>query len=210
MITQEKINQIANDMQASGTKITSREVRRLLGAGSMATILPLLRVWKAGQVRPPDVKDELVAPTIGRAINHFLADELQRAVAEHADRIAEMQLDIDALIVENKSQACELESKIAENLGLLEKVQLSAGKIEQLQKENLSLESKIQEASAARDEMQVLLARCTVRIEQLPDLHAELEKLRASERAACEVAAELRGRLMSGSVTPEVNAITPQ
>ena len=190
-ITQEQVNAVADQIRGAGGKPTARAVREALGGGSMATVLKYLQAWQSGQVRTPEAAPVLPAG-LQRALVDFIGQEVTTARASlEADLVALQQGNSD-LIAENERQTTTLELQ-GEEIGTLqeERAELT-GRLAQLtgdfEAEQAKSEEHRQAAEAARTEQ----AKLELRLEGVPRLEAEIDRLRTAleaERTA-RVAAE--------------------
>lgn len=106
-ITQEKINAVADALQAAGQKPTTRAVHDAIGSGSMATIVKLMQNWKSGQLRAGTTMEEAIDSDVARAIGNLLARRIAEAIADAQAKCADLQHDLAAVIAENERQAAE-------------------------------------------------------------------------------------------------------
>lgn len=189
-ITYEQLAAVADSIKARGEKPTSRNVREALGTGSMATVLKLLQQWQGGQMRAEDTP-VVLPPALQRALVDFIGQEVSCAKsALQADLVDAQQSNAD-LIIENERQfsTIELQAEALE-LAQVEKAGL-AGRLAQVEsdlaKSNDDVAAERQAAEAARVE----LAKAELRLETVPRIEAEIEKVRAELLEARTKAAEL-------------------
>lgn len=190
-ITQEQVNATADAICAAGTKPTARAVREALGGGSMATVLKLLQVWQAGQVRTAESPVALPAG-LQRVLVDFIGQEVAGAKAElQADLVAAQQANGD-LIAESERQAStiELQAEALESVQA-EKAEL-AGRLAQVESDLAKADDDVTGERQAAEHARTELAKAQLRLEALPRIEAEADRLRAeleAERTA-KVAAE--------------------
>lgn len=187
-ITQEQINAAADTIRAEGTKPTARLVRERIGTGSMATILKFLQIWQSGQVKPA-AQDVTLPPILQRYLVDFVAQEVSAARAGlDADLVAIQQAQAD-LIAESERQASTIEAQAeALELAQAEKAELS-GRLGQMESGLAkALEDAIQERKAA-ETARTELAKAQLKLEALPRIEAEADRLRN------ELDIERRGRV---------------
>lgn len=203
-ITQEQVNATADAIRASGAKPTARAIRDQLGTGSMATVLKLLQVWQAGQLKPA-AQDVTLPPALTRALVDFIGQEVAQARAGlEADLAAAQQSQAD-LIGESERQAAMIEGQ-AEQLAeeRAEKAELQ-GKLGQMESDLATARDEAvrerQAAEAARTE----LAKALLRLEALPRIEADADRLRdeldAERRARAE--AEQKAAVLASKVEYE-------
>lgn len=201
-ITYEQVATTAEELKAKGVKPTSRAVRDVLGTGGMATVLKHLEQWKSGQAKQSQVTDDAIDPSVARALNAHIYTKIQTATSEATARLADMQGELATVILENERQANEISDLTVEAAFHKEEGAKLAGQIEQL---TTDLTTRIVELGAERqaaEQARIQLAKAELRLEAVPRIEAEIEKVRAeldverkSAAKAREEAAELRGRI---------------
>lgn len=190
VITQEEVNAVADQLRAGGVKPTARAVREALGAGSMATVLKYLQVWQSHQVRPPEA--HAVLPVgLQRALVDFITQEVASAkVSIEGDLVLAQQSNQD-LIAESERQAVALqrEQSTVESLQA-DKAEL-LGRLGQLTEDLEEARSEAVAQREAAEHARTEKAKLELRLEGVPRLEAEIDRLRAaleSERSAKVVA----------------------
>lgn len=145
----------------------------------MATVLKHLQQWQREQVRPGLVMEDALDPMIARTIAQQIATRVREATSESTSRLADLQIETDNIIVESERQNIEIEQKISDLTELQGRHDALAGRTAQLEfdakqtSENLITESRASEAA------RVELAKAELRLEAVPKIEAEIEKLRA-------------------------------
>lgn len=178
-ITQEEVNAVADEIRATGHKPTARGIREALGSGSMATVLKYFQTWQAKQVRPADAPTVL-PPGLQKALVDFIGQEVASAkVAIETDLVMSQQANAD-LITESERQATTIDALALEVETLaVEKAELS-GRMSQmsadLEESRKEADTQRQAAETGRTEQ----AKLQLKLEGLPKLEAEVEKLRAA------------------------------
>lgn len=200
-ITQEQINAAADAIRATGTKPTARAVRDAVGGGSMATVLKYLQVWQSGQVKPA-AQDVTLPPTLTRALVDFIGQEVAQAKAGLEADLAVAQQAAADLISESERQAAGIEAQekaLEEAFG--DKAEL-AGKLGQIEVDLGTARDEAGRERLAAEAARTELAKAQLRLEALPRIEAETDRLRvaleASEKARQEAerqAAVLMARL---------------
>jgi chromosome segregation ATPase len=203
-ITQEQVNAAADAIRASGAKPTARGIRDQLGTGSMATVLKFLQVWQSGQVRPA-AQDVTLPPGLTRALVDFIGQEVATARAGlEADLAAAQQSQAD-LIAESERQAATIESQ-AEALDLAhsEKAELQ-GKLGQMESDLATARDEAARERQAAEAARTELAKAQLRLEALPRIEADADRLReeldAERRARAE--AEQNAAVLASKVEYE-------
>lgn len=200
-ITQEDVNEVADRIRGAGGQPTNRSIREALGRGSMATILRLLRVWQSRQVRTPETP--IVLPlAIQRSLVDFMGQEVAAArVAIESELVAAQQSNTD-LIAESERQASTIEDLTqsieglhATNAELTGRLAQMAADLDDARKD---AETQRLAAEAARTEK----AKLELRLEGVPRLESEIERLRTgfeAERAG-RVSAEQAAAVASATL----------
>lgn len=206
-ITQEQVSQVADAIQAGGSKPTARAIREQLGAGSMATVLKFLNVWQDKQIRPGDTPISLPQGLV-KAIADFVSQEVSSAKAAlQADLVIAQQANGDLIAeCERQTGTVEFQARSLESLQA-ERAEL-AGRIGQMEsdlamaKDEAALER--QAAETARTEM----AKSLLRLEAMPRLEADIDRLQAElekERGA-RVCAEQNAAVLAAKLEAEITA----
>lgn len=190
-ITQEQVNAAADAIRAGGAKPTSRAIRDHLGTGSMATVLKFLQVWQAGQVKPA-AQDVTLPPALTRILVDFVGLEIAQARAGlEADLAVAQQVQTD-LIAESERQAATIEAQAeALELAHAEKAELM-GKLGQMETDLGTARDEAARERQAAEVARIELAKAQLRLEALPRIEAEADRLRekldAERRARAEAA----------------------
>lgn len=190
-ITKERVNEVADRIRAAGAKPTARAVREELGSGSMATVLKHLQVWQAGQVRQAEAPVTL-PPGLQRALVDFIGQEVATAkLSLEADLVVAQQANAD-LITESERQAAALDDAEQSLDGLRSERDALLGRLGQLTADLEASQAVGEAQRQAAENARTELAKQQLRLEGLPKLEAEIERLRGAldaERAS-RVAAE--------------------
>ncbi len=201
-ITYEQVATTADNLKAQGEKPTSRAVRELLGTGSMATVCKFLQQWKAGQTRQGQAADDTIDPSVARAISANIAAKIQTATSEATASLADMQAELDSVILENERQANEINDLTVEAAYHKEEGAKLAGQIQQLSADLIRTTSELDAERQAAEQARIQLAKSELRLEAVPRIEADIEKVsaelaleRKASAAAREEAAELRGNI---------------
>lgn len=190
-ITQEQVNAAADTIRAGGTKPTARAIREALGGGSMATVLKFFQAWQAGQVRAEE--SPVVLPAgLQRALVDFIGQEVASAKAVLQDDLVAAQQANGDLIAESERQAATIEIQAeALDTAQAEKAEL-AGRLAQVESDLAKAGDDVAAERQAAEHARTELAKAQLRLEALPRIEAEADRLRGeleAERAA-KVAAE--------------------
>lgn len=190
-ITFEQVATAADNLKAQGSKASARAVREVLGSGSMATVLKLLQQWQGGQVRQSDVIDDTIDPSVLRAISNQIATRVQEATADTTARLADLQAEADAIIIENERQAVELDVQSTELVTLHGQYAELAGRAQQLESESARTAGELVAERRATEVARVELAKAELRLEAVPKIETEIEKNRVELLHARTQSAEL-------------------
>lgn len=190
-ISFEQVAQAANVIQSAGGSPTSRAVRDVLGSGSMATVCKHLAAWKSGQTRQTSVIDDTIDPSVAKAISNQIAQKVQDATATAQAAMADLQSEADALIAENERQAADLDAAAAEIATLVDQNSALVGRVQQLEADAARTVVDLAAERLAAEAARVELAKAELRLEAVPRIEAEIEKVRADLAQAVAQAAEL-------------------
>jgi len=177
-ITFEQVAAIADEMKTRSQRPTARSIREALGTGSMATILKLFQQWQGTQARQSQVIDETLDPAIARAIGNHLSAKVQIAIAETSGRLADLQAEAEIIIAENERQSAEIESQANELATLQEQHTALVGRTQQLEADAQRTTNELVAERRAAELARVELAKAELRLEAVPRIEAEIEKVR--------------------------------
>lgn len=178
-ITFEQVSTAADNLKAQGIKPTARNVRDALGSGSMATVLKFLQQWHGGQARQSQAIDDTLDPSIARAISNQIVTKVQEATAETTARLADLQAEADTIIAENERQAAEIEAQVGELAALHELHAALSGRAQQIGADATRTAAELVAERQAAEAARVELAKAMVRLEAVPRIEAEIDKVRA-------------------------------
>lgn len=177
-ITQDQVAAAADNLKTQGIKPTARNVRDALGSGSMATVLKFLQQWQGNQVRQSQAIDDTLDPSIGRAISNQIAAKVQEATADSTARLADLQAETDNVIAENERQAAEIEAQAGELAALQEQHAALVGRAQQIETDSTRTAAELVAERQAAEAARVELAKAELRLEAVPRIEAEIEKVR--------------------------------
>ena len=202
-ITFEQVATLADAIAAQGGRPTLRGVRAELGSGSMGTIQKHLATWQ-GRRRQIVTSAATLPPEIQRVILAEIAREVDAARAELESDLADAKGDRDALADENEQQA-ELLERQTERMAEIEATnQQQAGRIAQLEADLASASQATDRERSVAEQARLAQAKAELRLEALPKVEAEVERLRfalevaqgratAAEQLAAVTAEKLSG-----------------
>lgn len=189
-VTQDAVYAAAEALEARGQRVSVRTIRDHLGGGSPNQITPLLSAWRAKkpQVAQADIQ---LDPRIGQLI----AEQVKVAAGEAARRADERASEAEDTLQLCQQETAELTEQLAAVTSSLDDVRAQreqqAGTITEL-REDLTRTRKealeeIEAADAKADReresaelARTALAKAELRLEALPRLEAEIERLRVA------------------------------
>ena len=189
-VTQDAVYAAAEALEARGQRVSVRTIRDHLGGGSPNQITPLLSAWRAKkpQVAQTDIQ---LDPRIGQLI----AEQVKVAAGEAARRADERASEAEDTLQLCQQETAELTEQLAAVTSSLDDVRAQreqqAGTITEL-REDLTRTRKealeeIEAADAKADReresaelARTALAKAELRLEALPRLEAEIERLRVA------------------------------
>jgi len=190
-ITYELVASTAAKIQAQQGKPTTRNVREMLGTGSMATIIPLLRQWQEDQQRQSNNTCDMLDQAITRAINNQIATKVQEATTTATQRIADIQVEAESYIAEIERLESELQTKNTEFTALLEQHSALTGRMQQLEAESVRNIAELATERQVTQSVHIALAKAELRLEAVPRIEAEVENIRADLSKSIAQQAEL-------------------
>lgn len=178
-ITYEDVASAANNIKSNGGKPTARNVRESLGRGSMATVVKLLRMLQGGQINQDQISNDSLDQSVTFAISSYITRKVQEATTTFTARVTELQSDSDMLIGEYERQTEELTAIADELSGLQERHAVLNGRVQQLESDATRYDAELFTERKSAETAKIELAKAELRLEALPRVEAELEKIRA-------------------------------
>ena len=190
IVTFEAVAAAAETLQIAGQRPSVRAVIAHLGGGSPNAVLKYLAEWKAGR---PVVRIEDTA--LDTRITLAIIDQMQRvavtAAAAAEERAAGIEDDLQALAEAQQAAEQQIEALTAERDTAQQQAdELTRQLADEEENAERSLQHATEQASALRvdlagerkhqEQTAAALAKAEVRLEALPDLHTEIERLRAA------------------------------
>jgi len=196
-ITYDQVTAAATIIEAAGNKPTARAVREALGNGSMTTVLKHLQQRSAGKPNVAHIVNDTTTPAIARAIAAEIAAQVQTATKAAEAALTELQAETDAVIKESEDRGRDVEKFMDETEGLKKTLAILGGKTEQILDDLGETRYRLEQTAAA-------LNRAEVRLEAMPDLHAEILRLRNALDAESKdkAAAELKAAVLAAKLEP--------
>ena len=182
-ITFEQVAAVADAIAARGDRPTLRGVRAELGSGSMGTIQKHLAAWQ-GQRRQIVTSTATLPTEIQRVILSEIEREVDAARAELEADLAATKGDRDALADDNEAQAEQIEQQTARLDEIEATSQQQAGRIAQLESDLETAWQATERERGVAEQARQALAKAELRLEALPKVEAEVERLRAALEAS--------------------------
>ena len=194
VITQDSVYATAEALEARGARVSVRTIRDHLGGGSPNQIAPLLASWRA---KKPQVAQAAIQldPRIGQLI----AEQVQVAAGEAARRADERASEAEDTLQLCQQENAELAAELMDATSALEDVRAQreqqAGTISELREDLVRTRKEALEEIGAADAKadrereaaelaRTALAKAELRLEALPRLEAEIERLRVALETA--------------------------
>lgn len=182
-ITFEQVTAVADAIAARGDRPTLRGVRAELGSGSMGTLQKHLAAWQ-GQRRQIVTSTATLPTEIQRVILSEIEREIDAARAALESELAATVEARDTLADDNEAQAEQIEQQIA-RIDKIEAIsQQQAGRIAQLEADLATAWQATERERGIAEQARQALAKAELRLETLPKVEAEVERLRAALEAS--------------------------
>lgn len=201
LVSFETVAAAAEAISRDGGKPSVRSVIAHLGGGSPNSVLPLLNEWKAGRVavRSSDIE---LDPRIGQIIGELVksaseqsaraAEERAADVQADAETVAEAGREAEARVQALENQLAEAQQSILGKERALEDVQSAAGIEAKNALERITaLQQQLDDERDRADLAVQAVAKAEVRLELIPGLQAEVERLKPFEQKAAVLTANL-------------------
>jgi chromosome segregation ATPase len=201
LVTFESVATAAEKLVNAGDKASVRAVISELGGGSPNAVLPLLNEWKSGRplVRASDI-------AINPEIFRLLAEQISTASAQSAkaaeERATEAESVAELLAAEGRAletsvEALEQElaqknSEVMTKSRALEDLAVERDRDGQIAQDKINtLLAQIDGERARADKAVQTVAKDEVRLQAIPKLEAEVQRLAAFEQSAAVLGAKL-------------------
>lgn len=213
LVNFEAVASAAEAISKEGGKPSVRSVIAHLGGGSPNAVLPLLNEWKAGRVAVRSTDIEL-DPRIGQIIGELVKSASEQAARAAEERAADVQADAETVAEAGReaesrvqaleSQLAEAQQAIAVKERALEDAQAAAGiEAKNAQERITALQVQLGEERTRADLAVQAVAKAEVRLELIPGLQAEVERLKPFEQQAAVLAANLDSAKTAGGELKE-------
>lgn len=178
-ITYEQVAEAADALTKSGSKISSRAIREVLGGtGSLTTIVSLMQRWEAGQVRQSEAINDVLDPAIIKTLANYFASSVRQETAVITAKVVALQQEMKDVVGESEARAEELNLQVESLTKLQSQYSTLAVLNERIEKElvktNESLATERQATELAKTE----LVKSAMRLEGLPKIETELALIR--------------------------------
>ena len=201
LVSFESVAAAAESLVAEGNKASVRAVIAVLGGGSPNSVLPLLNEWKSGRVavRSTDV-------VLDPRFTALLAEQITAARVEAAktaeEKAADVQADAEAVAEAGRAaeaRAAELEKSLEQAQAVivskdrtLEALEIERARDQKAAQEKIStLTAQIDGERQRADKAVEKIAKDEVRLEAIPKLEAEVQRLAKFEQIAAVQTAKL-------------------
>nr|WP_176705087.1 DNA-binding protein [Pseudomonas sp.]QBM91819.1 capsule polysaccharide export protein [Pseudomonas sp.] len=201
LVTFESVAAAAEAISREGGKPSVRSVIAQLGGGSPNAVLPLLNEWKSGRVAVRSADIEL-DPRIGQIVAELVTRASDQAAKSAEERAADVQADAETVAeagreAELRAEALEGQlEKAIQTITLkeraLEDAQAAAAiEAKNAQDKATALQNQLSEERSRADQAVQAVAKAEVRLELIPGLQAEVERLKPFEQQAAVLSANL-------------------
>ncbi len=201
LVNFEAVAAAAEQISKAGGKPSVRSVIVELGGGSPNAVLPLLNEWKAGRpaLRSADIElDPRLAQVVADMIQHAseqaakTAEERAADVQADAETVAEAAREAESMVKDLASKLDDAQKLIATKERALEDVQAAAGiETRNFQERVDTLQSQLTDERSRADQAVQAVAKAEVKLELIPGLQAEIERLKPFESQAAVLTANL-------------------
>lgn len=201
LVTFEAVARACEALVAEGRAASTRNVRDFLGGGSPNSISPLLKEWKAGRVTVR-TKDFEISSSITQAIASEMervsaiaakaAEDRAAEVQDDSDLIAEVGLELEAKVQVLEAALAEAQQQIALKVRALEDFQAATQIDEKNREEKISYLTNLCDSERERADKAVQsVAKAEVRLELIPALQADVERLKPFEKQVATLEAHV-------------------
>lgn len=215
LVTFESVAAAAEAISKDGGRPSVRAVIAQLGGGSPNTVLPMLNEWKAGRVAVRSADIEL-DPRIGQIVAELVTRASEQAAKSAEERAADVQADAETVAEAGREAELRAEGlqgqldKAIQTITLKERALEDAQAAAAIEAKNAeekatALKNQLAEERSRADQAVQAVAKAEVRLELIPGLQAEVERLKPFEQktavltanldAANATAGDLKGRL---------------
>lgn len=201
LVTFENVAAAAEALVAEGGKASVRAVIAALGGGSPNAVLPLLNEWKAGRplVRASDIALDpriagLIAEQIGTASAQAAkaAEEKAADVQADAEAVAEAGREAEARAEQLEQTVESLTAEVLAKTRDLDNLALERERDAEVAQEKINtLQIQLQGERERADQAVQTVAKDEVRLQAIPKLEGEVQRLTQFEQQAAVLTARL-------------------
>lgn len=201
LVNFESVAAAAEAIITDGGKPSVRTVTAYLGGGSPNAVGPLLNQWKVSRpsLRATDIQ---IDPRVGQLIAEMIQKASEQAAHAAEERAADTQEDADAIAEAGRAAealAAELELRLDEAQQLIklrERALEDTHTASVIESKNAqerigSLQEQLANERSRADQAVQAVAKADVRLELIPGLQAEIERLKPYEPQAAVLTANL-------------------
>jgi len=201
LVSFESVAAAAESLIKDGGKASVRAVIAVLGGGSPNAVLPLLNEWKAGRPRVT-ASDIALDPRIAALIAEQISTASAQAAKSAEEKAADVQADAEAVAEAGRdaeAKAAELEQALQEASTqvkakgrALEDLAAERTRDAQIALEKLTtLQAQFDSERQRADHAVQTVAKDEVRLQAIPKLEAEVQRLGQVDQQAAVLAAKL-------------------
>ena len=201
LVTFDSVAEAAQSLVDAGSKASVRAVIAALGGGSPNAVLPLLNEWKAGRPRVT-AADIALDPRIAGLIAEQISNASAQAAKVAEEKAADIQADAEAIAeagreAEAKAAALELalaeaQAEIATRGRAFEDLETDRARdVRDAQEKITTLQAQIAGERQRADEAVQTVAKDEVRLQAIPKLEAEVQRLAQAGQNAAVLDAKL-------------------
>jgi len=201
LVSFESVAAAAEAITKDGGRPSVRAVIAHLGGGSPNTVLPMLNEWKTGRIAIRSADIEL-DPRLGQIVAEIVTRASEQAAKSAEERAADVQADAETVAEAGREAelraehlAGELEKAnlvIAAKERALEDAQAAAAiEAKNALEKATALQNQLSEERARADQAVQAVAKAEVRLELIPGLQAEVERLKPFEQKTAVLTANL-------------------
>jgi hypothetical protein len=194
-ISIEQVAEAANRIQALGVTPTTRNVREVVGGGSMGTILKHFQQWQSGIVQTKPVISETLDPSIIQIINSYIAEQVQESRADLTAQLAEKESDANMLLKEYE----QLTAEMAMQTNVLSALQLQYaelnGRFQQQEIESEKLFADLLNERQSSENLKVALGIAGRQLEEIPRYEKVIAQLSDERKNAIDRAVMAEAKL---------------
>lgn len=166
----------ANAITAEGGRASLRNVRERIGRGSLGTVQKHMLVWS--ESRSQDVQATVALPgELQRVILEYVQREVVAATSRVQAELLDARQSIETLVAESEGQSNLIQDLMTEAAAQRGENQQQAGRISQLESDLVVANARADSERVAAESARTELAKANLRLEMLPKLEAEIERV---------------------------------